>query len=72
MGEGVRLKNENLSQNLIQQFSNLFVGLFPHKVFHIHPVDGLVLFLGFLKGLIDWTEARFKIVIDIAYDVISW
>ena len=53
MGEGVRLKNENLSQNLIHQFSNLFVGLFPHKVFHIHPVDGLVLFLGFLKGLID-------------------
>ena len=30
------------------------------------------MFLGFLKGLIDWTEARFKIVIDIAYDVISW
>ena len=30
-------------------FSNLFVGLFPHKVFHIHPVDGLVLFLAFLR-----------------------
>ena len=29
-------------------FSNLFVGLFLHKVFHIHPVDGRVLFLGFL------------------------
>ena len=50
--------------------SNLFVGLFLHKVFHTHPVDGRVLFLGFLD--IDWTEARFKILIDIAYDVISW
>ena len=60
----------NLAKGAVSEF-NLFVGLFPHKVFHIHPVDGLVLFLGFLKGLIDWTEARFKIVIDIAYDVIS-
>ena len=28
--------------------SNLFVGLFLHKVFHTHHVDGRVLFLGFL------------------------
>ena len=53
-------------------FSNLFVGLFPQKAFHIPLVDDRVLFLRFLGGLIDWTETRFKIVINVAYDVMSW
>ena len=37
----------------------------------MNSVGGWVLFLLFFECLIDWTETRFKLVIDIVYDVIS-
>ena len=52
----------------------LFMDWSSHKWNEMEPEPQKtgILFLCFLEGLIDWTEARFKIVIDIAYDVISW
>jgi hypothetical protein len=50
---------------------DLFVGMFPHKVFHIHLVDAWVLLLRFLEHFVDWAQTRFKIVIEFYYDVFS-